>query len=462
MYNIYIGKHFGGLHTTTARHVCCGDNPRRSTDTSNSVKLVWVGFWDSHFAVSHYLVSIGTEPFATNLNSGGTYQQVSHSNKQRLITKASNVGLHSSIFIGVWAVNGVGLKSQFLHHEFTVGGGLLDLKRRCTQYNCQGHCVCAIQDQTCSAASGCSDISGGSPTRDTVTVEDVVDITFSSGAASYGPSLTYLAAQWSITTTQGLAVQRYEVAVGLTSSSTPTGIYNSATERIWYDVGQMTQWVWPLPDRELTVDTSYSVFIRAWYSSNQYAIFKSPGVTVAPGAMTTTSNTAASVKELLQSSDTKDTDYITSSNTLHVRWDGLFQPGTAGLDTFKVFISSKSGGHDIYVSGNINSGTTTHTATGLSLVENIRYYTTVSAHNRAGVLTTRTSDGFMVDSTAPDGGLVLDGAGTSMLKARPRRCMHNGVTSEIPEARESVGTSGVSERSLTHPLVTLYHGLTWG
>ncbi|KAK3801474.1 hypothetical protein RRG08_010054 [Elysia crispata] len=53
----------------TVLHVCCGDNPRRSTDTSNSVKLVWVGFWDSHFAVSHYLVSIGTEPFATNLNS---------------------------------------------------------------------------------------------------------------------------------------------------------------------------------------------------------------------------------------------------------------------------------------------------------------------------------------------------------------------------------------------------------
>ncbi|GFS26886.1 hypothetical protein ElyMa_005229600 [Elysia marginata] len=352
---------------------------------------------------------------------GNTYQQVSHSNsgttfenegyvQLKTFNTASNVGAHSSIFIGVWAVNGNGLMSQALHHEFDVGGGLLDLKRRCTAYNCQGHCVCAIQDQTCSAASGCSDISGGSPTRDTVTVQDVVDITFNSGSDSYGPSRTYLAAQWSITTTQGLSVKRYEVAVGLTSSSSPSGLYNSASERIWYDVGQMTQWVWPLHDREMTVDTSYSVFIRAWYSSNQYAIFKSSGVTVAPSAMTTTTNTAAAVKELLQSGDTKDTDYTTSTSTLHVRWDGLFQPGTAGLDTFKVFISSESGGHDIYVSSNINSGTTTHTATGLSLVENIRYYTTVSAHNRAGVMTTQTSDGFTVDATAPDAGLVLDGA----------------------------------------------------
>ena len=51
--------------------------------------------------------------------------------------------------------------------------------------------------------------STGSPTRDTVTVQDVVDITFNSGSASYGPSRTYLAAQWSITTTQGLSVKRW-------------------------------------------------------------------------------------------------------------------------------------------------------------------------------------------------------------------------------------------------------------
>ena len=70
-----------------------------------------------------------------------------------------------------------------------------------------------------------------------------------------------------------------------------------------------------------------------------------------------------------------------------------------------------SPGHEIYVSSNINSGTTTHTASGLSLLENIRYYTTVSAHNVAGVMTTRTSDGFMVDTTSPDAGVVLDGAG---------------------------------------------------
>ncbi|GFO45401.1 hypothetical protein PoB_007190600 [Plakobranchus ocellatus] len=403
------------------------------TYSSNQVNLAWVGFSDSHSGIDHYLVSIGSEPFATDLNSGGTYQQASHSNSgttfenegyvQLNTFNTANLSPHSSVFIGIWAVNGVGLKSQALHHEFTLGGGLLQLKRRCQNYNCQGHCVCAVQDQTCSAASGCSDISGGSPTRDTVTVQDVVDLTFGSGSASYGPSLTYLAAQWSITTTQGLAVERYEVSAGLTSSSSPTGIYNSATERVWHDVGQMTQWVISLHDRELTVDTSYSVFIRAWYSSNQYAIFKSPGITVAPSAMTTTSNTAASVKDLLQSSDTKDTDYITSTSTVNVRWDGLFQAGTSGLDSFKVFIGRESGGHDIYVSNSINSGTTTHTASSLSLLENTRYFTTVAAHNRAGVMTTRTSDGFVVDNTAPEAGLVLDGAG-------------NNLCSNFPELRD--------------------------
>jgi hypothetical protein len=45
----------------------------------------------------------------------------------------------------------VGLRSQLIHSAFRrVPGGALDLIRRCDSMSCEGHCVCAPQDQKCS------------------------------------------------------------------------------------------------------------------------------------------------------------------------------------------------------------------------------------------------------------------------------------------------------------------------
>lgn len=50
-----------------------------------------------------------------------------------------------------------------IHSAFTISpGGALDLIRRCEAMSCEGHCICAPQDQQCpySASLGsCNDIS---------------------------------------------------------------------------------------------------------------------------------------------------------------------------------------------------------------------------------------------------------------------------------------------------------------
>ena len=49
--------------------------------------------------------------------------------------------------------------------------------------------------------------------------------------------------------------------------------------------------------------------------------------------------------------------------------------------------------------------------TGLQLKPGIHYYTVVQAYNSAGLHTTETSDGFMLDLEPPIPGVVLDGKG---------------------------------------------------
>lgn len=43
------------------------------------------------------------------------------------------------------------------------------------------------------------------------------------------------------------------------------------------------------------------------------------------------------------------------------------------------------------------------------LVEGMRYYTTITACNMADLCISATSDGFVVDSTPPNAGVVIDG-----------------------------------------------------
>ena len=50
-----------------------------------------------------------------------------------------------------------------IHSAFTkIPGGALDLARRCEALSCEGHCVCAPQDQKCPYSPtirACTDVS---------------------------------------------------------------------------------------------------------------------------------------------------------------------------------------------------------------------------------------------------------------------------------------------------------------
>ncbi|XP_055958832.1 uncharacterized protein LOC126829498 [Patella vulgata] len=384
--------------------------------TINSINIAWLGFADLHTGISEYRVTVGTKPFFTDLNKDGieaTFQHVIGADfddegmVQTVTIDTKPLQIGSRIFISVWAINGVGFKSLPAHSEFElVEGGILDLVRRCQPYDCEGHCSCGAQDKKCSAALNCNDVSQGNP-NNLIQVTDLVST--AAVQPRYTSSDNYLAARWRVTNTQGLSVIRYEISAGHSNEDTPTGIFDSDEDRTWFDVGENMMAFLAL-DKKLVESISYSIFVRAWYGTDKYAVFKSPGIVVLTSAPSLGRLAGSTVKELETITSTKDIDYQTSSNQVIVGWKNKFRGGIHGLDYFKPYLSTHPQGHNVHETPtNIAENEVVYTATGLNLQEAKEYYSTVLAYNKAGLVSWANSDGILIDNTPPTSGIIHDG-----------------------------------------------------
>lgn len=59
----------------------------------------------------------------------------------------------------------------------------------------------------------------------------------------------------------------------------------------------------------------------------------------------------------------------------------------------------------------LGGSVTSYNMSGIKLTPGVIHYTNVIAYNYAGAHTTATSDGFVIDSTYPNPGIVHDGLG---------------------------------------------------
>ncbi|WAR04893.1 hypothetical protein MAR_020262 [Mya arenaria] len=200
----------------------------------------------------------------------------------------------------------------------------------------------------------------------------------------------------------------YEWSVGESKYDTPKGVFHEITDRVWHDAGSHMSWVYTLPRGHiLRRNFKYSFFIRAWYGDNIYAIFKSSGVIILTKPPQTTTIRGVSVKEVLSNS-LKDVDYISDTSHVMVDWAGKFLGDS--IKKFHLYLSTQPNGKDVHViSTNINASMTIYDITGAKYKENTRYFSVVQAFNHAGLHTTLSSDGFMLDTEKPEGGTVNDG-----------------------------------------------------
>ncbi|XP_076468275.1 uncharacterized protein LOC143299060 [Babylonia areolata] len=398
--------------------------------TSDSLTLAWVGFQDQHSGIHSYHVSVGTTPFASDLNQDGETSVALHTDTDStdyehedegfvqvytLPTSTLTSGL--DVYVTIWAVNGVGLLSHpALSQLRLILGGSLELVRRCSPFNCLSHCVCGVQGATCGPSTSCTQHTEENPNA-LLTVLDQDDLRLTNtpspvtSSASYQASQSYLAATWRVTTSQGLQPIRYEISAGRSDEDTPMGVFNIVTDRVWRDVGLRTSSLIVLPqDVKLTARLAYSTFVRAWYADGSYAIFKSAGIVPVPSSPSTTTLVARAIKEHTSADSTKDVDFMTSPQSVYISWTGKFVSSTP-ISNFQVFIGTRPEAADIYASELLVGNASDLDLQGLALDESTVYYSTVTADGSSGLVTWDVSDGFSLDSKPPEGGAVWDGAG---------------------------------------------------
>ncbi|XP_033637440.1 uncharacterized protein LOC117298344 isoform X1 [Asterias rubens] len=400
--------------------------------STGSLALAWIGFADLHSGISHYFVSVGRTYGGSELTPRGPVR-VSHSSdgmsSDEGIAQTAIIPVEGSItdsinhylYVSLWAVNGVGLPSSRHHSTFEISEtspdeGALVLLRRCQSATCEGHCTCAPVHLTCSTAQGlCSDLTRDNPNTE-IEVLDVIDLNFvdidNLIDVDGTPTQYMMAAAWRVSQLKGLSINWYEWSIGDDSSTDvePTGVFDSANERVWFDIGQENHTIFTLDkDRTLTAGLRYHFYVRAWYSDTSYAVFRSDGVTPDIEAPEISKVRGTKIKDLATEQSTADTDYLNDPETLYVSWEGVFRDDE--ISHYEVSLSTFKGGEDVshFAAKILPSSEPRTQFTGLGLQSGHRYYSNVRATNKAGLRTLRSSDGFVVDLRKPDAGLVFDG-----------------------------------------------------
>ncbi|XP_022088109.1 uncharacterized protein LOC110977889 isoform X2 [Acanthaster planci] len=403
-----------------------------SSTSTGSLALAWLGFADIHSGISHYLVSVGTTYGGSELTPGGPIP-IDHRNGSVPLDddtlQTTVIPLEGSItalvppylYISMWAVNEVGLSSTHLHSAFEASptspheGALLPLQQ-CSASTCEGHCACPSSNQACSMRPGvCNDVTNSNPNAE-IEVLDILNLTFDDDDAEIDINDTatqyLMAAAWRVSDQKGLGIKWSECSIGDDSStpSDPAGVFDPATEKIWFDVGQANHTVITLAkDHKLTKGTRYYFFVRAWYDADTFAVFRSDGITpdVTPPKVSMTSR--FKVKDLTRPDSSRDADYLTNPSIVYIAWEGAFLDDA--MSHYEVSLSTYPGGGDVCYFSNhsVPASEFTTSLANLNLHSGLRYYANVRAFNKAGLHTLRSSDGFVVDTQRPYPGVVNDG-----------------------------------------------------
>ncbi|KAK3589056.1 hypothetical protein CHS0354_008706 [Potamilus streckersoni] len=388
------------------------------------INLAWLGFTDVHSGIDTYLVNVGSSYMGSDLNKEPqTPKEIKHEANtthyadegyvQMARIDTRSLTLYEKVFISMWAVNKVGLTSPVIHSLFTlIDGGDMELVRRCSSHSCLGHCVCAPPGEKCvDASKQCNDITNDNR-NSLLVVMDVVDFNFP--AATRTPTYTFsntaLAAEWKIVKFQNKTPQWYEWSIGYSANSSPKGVFQE-TEQFWFDAGQRMQMAASLPrEKHLEEGGRYSFFLRAWYDSQTFAVFRSPGLTVESKPPQTTNLLGKSVKEHVKGR-ASEIDYIKDTNGFFVDWLDKFIDKNS-LEKFQLYISRYPQGHDVHVvDASVDPNITQYDLSEYEFEPDVTYYTNVIAYNYAGLHTTVVSDGFRLDTKPPIVGIVLDGSG---------------------------------------------------
>ena len=398
------------------------------------INVAFLGFSDPHSGVARYWTSVGSGLSQDDLladtvmdaspasNDNSTY--IGRLQLNRLLD------LNETIYVSLWAENGVGLRSHVIQGSFTIdedplrsNNGTMTILRsyNCPIDSCLGHCTCAARGDLCTIdvglTSACREEDLSVLSSD-MEVQAFIDSPQQMSGVQSDPTFTAsvdkLIGRWELVNPTSTAIRRIEWSFGEEGLPPGTGLMDSVNDLVWRQADGSNRTVFSVsPSYPLRHSVGYVFHVRAWYSNTSFAIFTSRNVTV--DTVFPTVVVGSRVRELDGSSD-DDVDFTFSDNEVTISWQDVFIQSLSGAySTYEVAIGDTPGSDNIYPF--TVSSLTRVTITDLTLTHGRKYYSTVRATSPLGVREVSVSDGFTVDLSPPAPGVVLDGMGMEYVDA---------------------------------------------
>ena len=397
------------------------------------LKLAFFGFSDPHSKVVKFWARVGSGLSFANLAEATLLVTSKLNNDPSMEILTATIILNrlliesESISVFLWAVNSVGLRSHVVKASFYVqesseaNKGLLSILRSpfCQITSCLGHCSCAARGDLCnvpiSLMATCELMPDSSLALNMqVQVFNTVPqlLPYSITRNNMGLLVTSITdklfGRWTFDGSLGEFL-RLEWTVGLRESGAQpgSGLIDITNDVVWKDGNSATTAVFTVSDRYPLVDgETYIFYVRVWYSSVKYAIFKSDGVTIDTGRHIPQGRRVADVSR----GGMKDIDFTTDSESLSVVWPDVFM--SSNYSNCEVGFGDVPGSDNVHSLISVLFTASSYSMSGLMLKQGVVYYGVVRAVNSLGEITTSISDGVRLDLVPPHAGVVLGGKGT--------------------------------------------------
>lgn len=394
------------------------------------LNIAFLGFSDPHSGIAEYWATVGSSYSGSDLTSGAIRLQSSLASpsgtRLALVILTRLLDLQELVYISMWAVNGAGLRSHIVQGSFSLdplpqnpNNGSLVLVRSstCTVKSCLGHCTCAARGQLCSATSAllssCQPLTASSLSSNMLLrVYNVVPQLRPGADMSvlFTAVTDKLEGRWEMVEPRSTAFQRLEWSVGEKGSTPGTGLIDTINDAIWRDAGTSSTAVFTVSSSfPLQHGVAYVFHVRAWYSNSTYAVFTSEGVTVDTAGPEVPRGLRVRETDV-EFGSRVDIDFTSNASQVTASWDSVFIPFLSGnYSTYEIGLGDVPGTGNVVSFSAVPPGTTSALLTPSNLRQGQRYYTTVRAVSPLGITTTSISDGFVVDLTPPNVGVILDG-----------------------------------------------------
>ncbi|KAK7101794.1 hypothetical protein V1264_020121 [Littorina saxatilis] len=318
------------------------------------------------------------------------------------------------VYLSIVAENKAGLRSTILRKSVETfvddmlgNSGNLALERHsCEAFYCTQECTCASTGQVCDAdMPSCQELSPTDPRLAELKVLPYMVVKTS------GQSLTTsgkcLEGRWNLSDSSQLSnISRFQWSYSLANTTPGEGVFDTDTEKIWYDVGRNMIAVHCLPaTRMLQSQESYVLHVRVWMSKEEYVTFVSGPVYVdhSPPQLRRGHTVTES-----DASCQADVDFITEEPRVFACWQDVFLDGESEVAKYEIWVGTSPLADDFVKLTDVGLSAN-HSFSSSAMETGARYYVSVRAWNSAGLQTTAVSDGVSVDSTPPTPGVVFTG-----------------------------------------------------